>query len=122
MELKKISKAVVTGAMLSLLVVTSSVTAFAASEVLNGGGAKWSGGENADGILYSQVEDMKDDGVAYEATVWCQSDDGQRSEKFGTTNAVGKKGRVRTTRAATHDDFFEPERCGYKNYKAVAAK
>ena len=49
-----------------------------ASKTLNGGGAKWTGGETSDGILYSNLYDEKEDGIKYNVTavsythlIWC---------------------------------------------------
>lgn len=96
-----------------------AVPAFAASESLNGGGATWSGGEDSDGILFSQLRDNYNDGIRYSVRVWVQSDDGQKSEKTGTTNAVGAAGQVRVTRASTHSNPFVTEKCGYNDFKCV---
>lgn len=116
--MKKGLKRFITTCMATMLVTT---TVLAASESLNGGGATWSGGEN-DGTLYSQLRDNKDDGVRYEVKVWVQSDDGKKSEKFGTTNAVGASGQVRVTRAASHSNPFVTEKSGYNSFKAISAK
>ncbi len=103
-----------------MVLMLGSTTVLAASESLNGGGATWSGGEN-DGTLYSQLQDNANDGVRYEVNVWVKSDDGKKSEKFGTTNAVGEAGEVKVTRAATHKYPLVTEKCGYNSFKAVNA-
>lgn len=117
--MKKGIKGFITTCMATMLV---TATVFAASESLNGGGATWSGGEDSEGILFSQLRDNKEDGVRYEVKVWVQSDDGQKSEKFGTTNGVGASGQVRVTRASTHSNPFVAEKTGYNSFKAVSAK
>ena len=97
-----------------------AVPVFAASESLNNGGATWKGGENSDGILYSQVQDNAVDGIRYSVTVWVKSDNGSKSEKSGTTSGVGADGQVKVTRAATHSNPFVAEKCGYKDLVCVS--
>ena len=80
-----------------------------ASKTLNGGGAKWTGGETSDGIKYN-------------VTVWVDPDWSPKKEKSGETTAKGKKGRVHVAKAATHKNPFVAEKCGYKDFKAVAVK
>ena len=105
----------------TILGATTAVYA-GASKSLNGGRAKWSGGENSDGILYSQLVDNKNDNIRYKVTVWVDPDWSAKKEKTGTTNAVGKAGRVRVTKAATHKNPFVVEKCGYKNFECISAK
>ena len=108
-------------AMASVMTLTfaASISAFAASQDLNNGGGTWSGGENADGILYSKVVDNKNDGIRFHATVWVKSDDGAYKDKTGTTNAVGNAGKIYVSKAATHKKPTVTEKCGYKNYYTV---
>jgi hypothetical protein len=115
----KIVKKVAVVATLLTMSLGMSLTAFAASESLNGGGATWSGGENSDGILYSQVRDNTNDGLRYKVTVWVKSDDGVKKSKTGTTSGVGKKGQVRISKASTHNNPFVKEKAGYKNLLVV---
>jgi hypothetical protein len=121
MIFKKLKKGVTS--LLAAGVITSvfTVAAMAASESLNGGGATWYGGENADGILYSQLRDNASDGVVYSVTVWVKDDKGGLSEKSGTTTGVGTAGQVSVTRGATHANPFVAEKCGYKNFVVKSA-
>ena len=93
-----------------------------AAKVLNGGGAKWTGGETSDGILYSNLYDEKVDGIKYSVTVWVDPDYSSKKENSGVTTDKGKKGRVHVAKAATHKNPFVAEKCGYKNFKAIAVK
>ena len=93
-----------------------------ASKTLNGGGAKWTGGETSDGILYSNLYDEKEDGIKYNVTLWVDPDWSPKKEKSGETTAKGKKGRVHVAKAATHKNPFVAEKCGYNDFKAVAVK
>ena len=121
MNFKKIKKGA-TGLIAACMMTAGfSVVAMAASESLNGGGATWSGGENADGILFSQLRDNKNDGIVYDITVWVTDDKGVTSQKAGTTNAVGAAGQVKVTRAATHSNPFVADKAGYKDFKAKSA-
>ena len=121
MGLNKIKKGATS--LLAACMITSvfSIAAMAASESLNGGGATWSGGENADNILYSTLQDNKSDGGVYDITVWVTDDKGGTSEKSGTTSGVGEVGQVTVTRGATHSNPFVAEKTGYKNFVAKAA-
>jgi hypothetical protein len=110
---KKVVTSLLAACMMSL---TFSVVAMAASESLNGGGATWYGGEDADGILYSKLWDNASDGLVYTVTVWVTDDKGGTSQKTGTTTAVGEPGEVKVIRAATHSNPFVAEKCGYKDF------
>lgn len=122
MKLKKFKKGVTS--LLTACLVSSivTITALAASESINGGGATWYGGEDSEGILFSKVWDNKADGIVYDCLVWVQDDKGTRSEIAGTTNAVGEPGEVKVTRAATHSNPFVAEKTGYRYANAVAAR
>lgn len=121
MKFKKLKKCVTSLVAAGVITSVFTVAAMAASESINGGGATWSGGEDADGILYSQLRDNVSDGVVYGVTVWVKSDDGQSSQKTGTTTGVGATGQVRVTRAATHKNPFVAEKCGYKDLVVKSA-
>lgn len=122
MGVNKIKKSV-TGLMAAgMLTFGLSAVALAASESLNGGGATWSGGENSDGILFSQLRDNKADGVNYSVLVWVKDDKGNTSQKSGTTSAVGAAGQVKVTRASTHSNPFVAEKAGYKNFVVKSTK
>jgi len=119
MELKKvISSTVATCAMAAVI----SISAFAASKPLHGGGATWSGGINSNRIIYSKVVDNKKDNIAYKVTVWVKNDKGAKSEKTGTTSGKGDSGKVQVTRGATYLNPFAANTCGYKDFKAVSTK
>lgn len=122
MKVKKIKKGFTS--LLAACMVSSivTITALAASESINGGGATWYGGEDSEGILFSKVWDNKADGIVYDCTVWVQDDKGNKSEKSGTTSGVEEAGEVKVTRASTHSNPFVPEKCGYSKATAVAAK
>ena len=72
-----------------------------------------------DGTVY---EREKEDGIKYNVTVWVDPDWSPKKEKSGETTAKGKKGRVHVAKAATHKNPFVAEKCGYKDFKAVAVK
>lgn len=103
-----------------MMVMILSVTAMAASQSLNGGGATWSGGENEDKIIYSKLVDNKADNIKYSVRVWVKSDDGVKKEKSGTTSGTGSAGKVYVSKGATHKNPFVGETCGYNNFIAVA--
>lgn len=121
MDFKKIKKGATSLIAACMMTAGFSVVAMAASESLNGGGATWSGGEDADGILFSQLQDNKSDGIVYDVTVWVTDDKGTTSQKSGTTSGVGAAGQVKVTRAATHSNPFVTEKAGYKNFVAKSA-
>lgn len=104
-----------------VLVGMMSGVAMAASQVLNGGGATWYGGEDADDILFSKLWDNAADGIKYDVIVWCTDDKGGTSQKSGTTSGVGAAGEVKVIRASTHANPFVAEKCGYKNFVARTA-
>ena len=120
--MKKLKKIMVYACTVAMLFGTTTAVYAGAAEVLNGGGAKWTGGETSDGILYSNLYDEKKDGVQYSVTVWVDPDWASKKEKSGTTTAKGKKGRVHVSKAATHKNPFVPEKTGYKDFKAIAVK
>lgn len=111
---KRIISLLAVGALISV----TSITAMAASESLNGGAASWYGGES-DNILYSKLQDNKNDGLRHKATVWVKNDKGNRNTKTGTTSGVGSRGQVKTTIGATHSNPFVVEKTGYNNYSVV---
>ncbi|WP_110114472.1 hypothetical protein [Bacillus sp. CGMCC 1.16541] len=121
MEFKKIKKGATGLLAACVMTLGFSTVAMAASESLNGGGATWYGGENADGILYSKLWDRKSDGIVYSVTVWVTDDKGTTSQKSGTTSGVDAAGEVKVTRASTHSNPFVPERTGYKDFVAKSA-
>ena len=120
--IKHFKKKIVTFGLVSIMTLGLSVSALAASQDLNGGGATWSGGENSSSIVYSQIVDNKNDGLRHKATVWVENDEGNYKSKTGTTTGVGKSGRVRVTVGASHSKPFKVERAGYKNYVVVKTK
>lgn len=123
MGVNKIKKSV-TGLMAAgMLTVGLSTVALAATSVsLNNGGATWSGGENSDDIIFSQLRDNKEDNLKYSVTVWVKNDKGETSEKAGTTSAVGAPGQVKVTKGATHKNPFVAEKAGYKNFVVKSTK
>lgn len=121
-KMKKLKKALVYACTVTTLLGTTTAVYVGASKVLNGGGAKWTGGETSNGILYSNLYDMEVDGIQYKVTVWVDPDWSTKKEKSGTTDGKGKKGRVHVGKASTHKNPFVPEKCGYKDFKAIAIK
>lgn len=123
MKSKKILKQVSVFALLVTMSFGMSATVFAGSEKsISGDAAKWLGGENSDGDLYSIIRDLKKDGLRFSGTVWVKSDDGQKKEKTGTTTGVGKTGQVRVSKASTHQHPTVKEKTGYKNVVVVKAE
>lgn len=122
MNFEKVKKGTTGFVAACMMTAGLSVVAMAASESLNNGGATWSGGENEDGILYSQLRDNKSDGLVYDVKVWVQDDKGIKKEKTGTTTGVGAAGQVRVSKAATHSNPFVAEKVGYNNFVVKAAK
>lgn len=120
--IKNFKKKIVTFGLVSIMTLGLSVSALAASQSLNGGGATWSGGENSSSIVYSQIVDNANDGLRHKATVWVENDEGNYKSKTGTTTGVGKSGRVRITVGASHSNPFKAEKAGYKNYVVVKTK
>lgn len=51
--IKNFKKKIVTFGLVSIMTLGLSVSALAASQSLNGGGATWKGGENSSDIVYS---------------------------------------------------------------------
>ena len=66
--MKKLKKALVYACTVTTLLGTTTAVYAGASKVLNGGGAKWTGGETSNGILYSNLYDMEVDGIQYKVT------------------------------------------------------
>ena len=120
--MNKFKKAMVYVCTVVTLFGTTTAVYAGASKTLNGGGAKWTGGETSDGFLYSNLYDEKVDGIKYSVTVWVDPDWGSKKEKSGETTAKGKKGRVHVKKSATHKNPLIVEKCGYKNLKAIAVK
>ena len=89
--MKKLKKALVYACTVTTLLGTTTAVYAGASKVLNGGGAKWTGGETSNGILYSNLYDMEVDGIQYKVTVWVDPDWSTKKEKSGTTDGKGKK-------------------------------
>ena len=109
--MKKLKKALVYACTVTTLLGTTTAVYAGASKVLNGGGAKWTGGETSNGILYSNLYDMEVDGIQYKVTVWVDPDWSTKKEKS-----------VHVGKASTHKNPFVPEKCGYKDFKAIAIK
>ena len=120
--IKNFKKKIVTFGLVSMMTLGLSISALAASQPLNGGGATWSGGENSSRIIYSQIVDNANDGLRHKATVWVQNDAGGYNSKTATTTGVGTSGRVRTTIGASHSNPLVVEKAGYKNYVVVKTK
>ena len=82
--MKKLKKALVYACTVTTLLGTTTAVYAGASKVLNGGGAKWTGGETSNGILYSNLYDMEVDGIQYKVTVWVDPDwmEKERKEEY----------------------------------------
>lgn len=80
--MKKLKKALVYACTVTTLLGTTTAVYAGASKVLNGGGAKWTGGETSNGILYSNLYDMEVDGIQYKVTVWVDPDWSTKKRKI----------------------------------------
>ncbi|MCR5837836.1 MAG: hypothetical protein K6G88_15160 [Lachnospiraceae bacterium] len=114
--MNSVKKMIIFGCTVAMVFGTATVVSAGASKYLDGGKAKWTGGENSDGILYSNLYDEKEDGIRYEVTVWVDPDWGDRKEQHGITKGLGKQGRVHVAKAATHRNPFVKDDYGYKGF------
>lgn len=109
------------------MVFALSLTAFAASESIDGGSGSWYGGiieaaDEKDNRIYSKVWDHKVDGRRYTVTVWVKDDNGDKDSVTGTTNAVDAAGEVKVTKIASYDHWYRPNKAGYKDLSIVTSR
>lgn len=115
---KKIMGLMATGVM----ALSFAVTASAASESLNAGGATWAGGVSSSDNLFSRLRDNKADGLQYSVRVWVVNDKGTKKEKVGETTGTGVDGQVKTYVGATTANPFVANRCGYNDFEVLKVK